>query len=222
MNLKTKKKIAWLFQPWVMIALLTAVFTPYISHAGDEQKKNSSFRAGVLELSGSTSFSVNYQKEGGQETTHIRLSPSLGYFVIKDLEVYLKASYIFDNIYHPPLSAGVLQTSIDRSQRFLFVLGPLYNFTKYSDVFIPYAALLLGTYYQKVTIEYSGSISTSRSDLQFALGLEAGARWMITENFGAKAGFQYIHGFEEEFIGSTDFFGLEIGISLFIPTWPSY
>ena len=58
--------------------------------------------------------------------------------------------------------------------------------------------------------------------LQFALGLEAGARWMITENFGAKAGFQYIHGFEEEFIGSTDFFGLEIGISLFIPTWPSY
>jgi hypothetical protein len=45
---------------------------------------------------------------------------------------------------------------------------------------------------------------------------------MFTDNLGLKLGFQYVHGFGSDDIGDTDFLGLEIGISMFIPTWPTY
>jgi hypothetical protein len=178
--------------------------------AEEAEPKQESLQAGVLELAGSTSFAVNYQKEGDRETTHVRLTPSIGYFILDPLEVQLRVSYIFDNVY---------ETSVtdDRSERFLFTLGPVYNFRKASRLLVPYVGLDLGTYYQHL----SSSVS-SRSDVQLALGLQAGCRWMFTQNLGLRLGFQYVHGFAADDIGDTDFLGLEIGISLFIPTWPTY
>ena len=169
-----------------------------------------SLQAGVLELAGSTSFAVNYQKEGDRETTHLRLTPSIGYFILDSLEVQLRASYIFDNVHETSVTE-------DRSERFLFTLGPVYNFGKASRVLVPYVGLDFGTYYQQL----SSSVS-SRSDVQLALGVGAGCRWMFTQNLGLKLGFQYVHGFAADEIGNTDYLGLEIGISLFIPTWPTY
>jgi len=174
------------------------------------------FQAGVLELAGSTSFSLNYKNENrsGRETTNLRVTPSIGYFIVDSFEVLLQASYIMDNVH---ISDG----NNDRAHNFLMAIGPAYNFTQFSDVFVPYSALLIGMYWQKFSTETNGS-GESRSDLQLALGLEVGIRWMVTENLGLKGGFQYIHGFKEEFIGSTDFLGLMVGASIFIPTWPAY
>jgi hypothetical protein len=86
-----------------------------------------------------------------------------------------------------------------------------------SRVLIPYLGADFGAYYQSLSTNVS-----SRSGVQLALGLQAGCRWMFTDNLGLKLGFQYVHGFGSDEIGDTDFLGLEIGISLFIPTWPTY
>ena len=178
--------------------------------AQETEPTQASPQAGVLELAGSTSFAVNYQEEGDRETTHLRLTPSIGYFILDPLEVQLRASYIFDNVH---------QTSVtdDRSERLLFTLGPVYNYGRASRVFVPYVGLDFGTYYQHLS-----SSGSSRSDVQLALGMGAGCRWMFTHNLGLKLGFEYVHGFAADEIGNTDFLGLEIGISLFIPTWPTY
>lgn len=178
--------------------------------AEEAEPRKSGLQAGVLELAGSTSFAVNYQKEGDRETTHLRLTPSVGYFILDPLEVQLRASYIFDNIQDSP---GI----DDRSEGFLFTLGPAYNFRNVSRVIVPYVGVDFGTYYQHVS-----SSDASRSDVQLALGMQGGLRWMFTDNLGLKLGFQYVHGFGTDTIGDTDFLGLEIGISLFIPTWPVY
>lgn len=190
------------------LALVACASSPLF--AEEAEPKQSSLQAGVLELAGSTSFSVDYQKEGGRETTHLRLTPSIGYFILDPLEVQLRVSYIFDKVQDSPATD-------DRSERFLFTLGPVYNFSKLSRVLVPYAGLDFGTYFQHI----SSSVS-SRSDVQLALGLGAGCRWMFTQNVGLKLGFQYVHGFAADDIGDTDYLGLEIGISLFIPTWPAY
>jgi opacity protein-like surface antigen len=168
--------------------------------------------AGVLEISGNTSFSVDYQKErgGDRETTHLRLTPSIGYFILEGLEVSLRFSYIFDRVYDSP-------ETDDSSRRLLFTLGPVYHFHQMSDIFVPYLGADFGTYYQKFSTR-----DDSRSNVQFALGLEAGTRILFTENVGMKLGFQYLHGFKEGSIGHTDFVGIEIGLSLFIPTWPAH
>ena len=178
--------------------------------AEEAEEKHESLQAGVLELAGSTSFAVNYQKEGGRETTHLRLTPSIGYFILDPLEVQLRASYIFDNVHESSVTE-------DRSEGFLFTLGPAYNFRSLSNVLIPYLGIDFGTYYQHLSTSVS-----SRSGVQLALGMGAGCRWMFTDNLGLKLGFQYVHGFGSDDIGDTDFLGLEIGISLFIPTWPTY
>ena len=178
--------------------------------AEEAEPKKSALQAGVLELAGSTSFAVNYQKEGDRETTHIRLTPSVGYFILDPLEVQLRASYIFDKIGGSP---GV----DDRSEGFLFTLGPAYNFRNVSRVIVPYVGIDFGTYYQHIS-----SSDSSRSDVQLALGMQGGFRWMFTDNLGLKLGLQYVHGFGTDTIGDTDFLGLEIGLSLFIPTWPVY
>jgi opacity protein-like surface antigen len=178
--------------------------------AEEAEEKHESLQAGVLEVAGSTSFAVNYQKEGGRETTHLRLTPSIGYFILDSLEVQLRASYIFDNVHESSVTD-------DRSEGFLFTLGPAYNFRSVSNVLIPYLGIDFGTYYQHLSTSVS-----SRSGVQLALGMGAGCRWMFTDNLGLKLGFQYVHGFGSDDIGDTDFLGLEIGISLFIPTWPTY
>ena len=178
--------------------------------AEETQEEQASLQAGVLELAGSTSFAVNYQKQGGRETTHLRLTPSIGYFILDPVEVQLRVSYIFDNVHESSVTD-------DRSEGFLFTLGPAYNFRSVSNVLIPYLGIDFGTYYQHL----SSSVS-SRSGVQLALGMGAGCRWMFTENLGLKLGFQYVHGFGSDDLGDTDFLGLEIGISLFIPTWPTY
>jgi hypothetical protein len=178
--------------------------------AEEASEKHESLQAGVLELAGSTSFAVNYQKEGDREATHLRLTPSIGYFILDPLEMQLRVSYIFDNVQESSVTD-------DRSEGFLFTLGPAYNFRSLSNVLIPYVGIDFGTYYQHL----SSSVS-SRSGVQLALGMGAGCRWMFTDNLGLKLGFQYVHGFGSDDIGDTDFLGLEIGISLFIPTWPSY
>jgi hypothetical protein len=178
--------------------------------AEEAEQSPSSFQAGVLELAGSTSFSVDYQKEGNRETTHVRLTPSIGYFILNGLEAQVRVSYIFDNVHESSATE-------DRSERLLFTLGPVYHFQNLSDLLVPYVGVNLGTYYQKFRTDVS-----SRADLQLAFGLEAGCRWMFTENLGLKLGFFYVHGFESDQIDDTDFLGLEMGISLFIPTWPTY
>jgi len=199
---------AW--RPTLLAALALIACSAGSLLAEEAEPTQASLQAGVLELAGNTSFAVNYQKEGDRETTHLRLTPSIGYFILDPLEVQLRASYIFDNVH---------ETSVtdDRSERLLFTLGPVYNFTKVSRVLVPYVGLDFGTYYQHL----SSSVS-SRSDVQLALGMGAGCRWMFTQNLGLKLGFQYVHGFAADEIGNTDFLGLEIGISLFIPTWPTY
>lgn len=164
----------------------------------------------MLELAGSTSFALNYQKEGGREITHLRLTPSIGYFILDPVQVQLRVSYIFDKVHESA-------TTDDRSDRLLFTLGPAYNFRKASPALIPYVGLDFGTYYQRVS-----SGGSSRSDVQLAVGMGAGCRWMFTENVGLKLGFQYLHGFATGEIGGTDYLGLEIGISLLIPTWSVY
>jgi opacity protein-like surface antigen len=174
------------------------------------EEKHESLQAGVLELAGSTSFAVNYQKQGDRETTHLRLTPSIGYFILDPLEMQLRVSYIFDNVHESSVTD-------DRSEGFLFTLGPSYNFRSVSNVLIPYLGIDFGTYYQHL----SSSVS-SRSGVQLALGMGAGLRWMFTDNVGLKLGFQYVHGFGSDDLGDSDFLGLEIGISLFIPTWPTY
>jgi hypothetical protein len=50
----------------------------------------------------------------------------------------------------------------------------------------------------------------------------AGCRWMFTEGVGLEPGFRYPDGFAMDEMGGTDYLGLEIGISLFIPTRPAY
>ena len=82
---------------------------------------------------------------------------------------------------------------------------------------VPYVGIDFGTYYQHIS-----SSDSSRSDVQLALGMQGGFRWMFTDNLGLKLGLQYVHGFGTDTIGDTDFLGLEIGLSLFIPTWPVY
>jgi len=191
---------------------------PGFLFAGQEEdgQKPDLFQAGVLEVAGTTSFSVNYKKEdrdSGRETTHLRLTPSLGYFIWKDLEVLLQVSYVLDNLY---VSAG----NSDRAQTLLLALGPSYSFSALSDRVVPYAGLLFGAYYHHVKQDSSGT-GESRGDLQWALGLTTGIRLMFTENLALKAGLQYVHGFEERFVGSNDFFGLELGMALLIPTWPA-
>jgi opacity protein-like surface antigen len=200
---------------WIIPALFLAAFILLLCsatslRAEEGEEKHESLQAGVLEIAGSTSFAVNYQKEGDRETTHLRLTPSIGYFILDPLEVQLRASYIFDNVHESSVTD-------DRSQGFLFTLGPAYNFRGLSDVLIPYLGIDFGTYYQHLSTSVS-----SRSGVQLALGMGAGLRWMFTENLGLKLGFQYVHGFGSDDIGDTDFLGLEIGISLFIPTWPTY
>jgi opacity protein-like surface antigen len=197
--------------PSVFVATLVLLFTSTTSLRAEEaEEKQASLQAGVLELAGSTSFAVNYQKEGDRETTHLRLTPSIGYFILDPLEVQLRVSYIFDNVQESSVTD-------DRSEGFLFTLGPAYNFRGVSDVLIPYLGIDFGTYYQHLSTSVS-----SRSGVQLALGMGAGCRWMFTDNLGLKLGFQYVHGFGSDDIGDTDFLGLEIGISLFIPTWPTY
>lgn len=216
------KRIGWMKKktgPWLCLILLSIMIPVAGSGtllAQEDASRTNSFQPGVLELAGSTSFSVNYKNESGSgiETTHLRITPAVGYFVMERFEVLLQASYILDNIHE---SAG----NNFRSHDLLLALGAAYNFTQFNEVLVPYTGLLLGMYYQKVSPENAGA-GFSSSDLQLALGMEAGMRWMVTENLGLKAGFQYIHGFAEEYIGSTDFFGLQLGLSLFIPTWPSY
>lgn len=193
-----------------LTALVLLFWSTTSLRAEEAEEKHESLQAGVLELAGSTSFAVNYQKEGGRETTHIRLTPSIGYFILDPLEVQLRASYIFDNVHESSVTD-------DRSQGFLFTLGPAYNFRSVSNVLIPYLGIDFGTYYQHLSTSVS-----SRSGVQLALGMGAGCRWMFTDNLGLKLGFQYVHGFGSDDIGDTDFLGLEIGISLFIPTWPTY
>jgi len=176
------------------------------------RKSHPSYTAGVLEIGGSTAFSADYQREqgSGREFVHLRVTPTLGYFLLDGFEIGLKASYLFDNLHETG------QTD-DRSQRFLFLLAPTYHFREMSDFIVPYVGIDFGTYYQRITAD-----TTSRSYIQFAMGMEAGLRWMMTEQVGLKFGFQYIHGFREEFIGHTDWVGLVIGISMFVPTWPAY
>ncbi len=180
--------------------------------AKEPRKRHPSFSYGVLELAGSTAFSVDYQKEQGsdREIVHLRLTPSLGYFISDAVEIGLRMSYIYEK----KAESGVTD---DIDQRFLFMLSPIYHFLNVSDFFVPYFGLGFGSYYQRVSAEQN-----KRSDLQFAIGLESGCRWMLTEQVAVKAGFQYTHGFREKSIDHTDYFGLEIGISLFIPTWPAY
>ena len=197
--------------PSMFLAGIVLLFCSTTSLCAEEaEEKHESLQAGVLELAGSTSFAVNYQKEGGRETTHLRLTPSIGYFILDPLEVQLRASYIFDNVHESSVTD-------DRSEGFLFTLGPAYNFRSVSNVLIPYLGIDFGTYYQHLSTSVS-----SRSGVQLALGMGAGCRWMFTDNLGLKLGFQYVHGFGSDDIGDTDFLGLEIGISMFIPTWPTY
>lgn len=210
-----KRKLPHYGMPWLLIALLF-LMTGSGGLRAQEVKGPKGFQAGVLELSGSTSFSFDYKNESGsgRERTHLRLTPSIGYFILDGFEVLLETSYIMDNLHR---SAG----DNDREHNFLFTIGPAYHFTRFSEVFVPYSALLIGMYWQKFSGESAGG-GESHSDLQLALGMEAGIHWMVTENLGLKAGFQYIHGFKEEYIGSTDFLGLMVGASIFIPTWPAY
>jgi len=197
--------------PSVLLVALVFLFCNTTSPCAEEaEDKQASLQAGVLEIAGSTSFAVNYQKEGDRETTHLRLTPSIGYFILDPLEVQLRVSYIFDNVHESSVTD-------DRSEGFLFTLGPAYNFRGVSSVLIPYLGIDFGTYYQHLSTSVS-----SRSGVQLALGMGAGCRWMFTDNLGLKLGFQYVHGFGSDDIGDTDFLGLEIGISLFIPTWPTY
>ena len=196
------------------IVFLSALVFPFFDvkslRAEEAEEKHESLQAGVLELAGSTSFAVNYQKEGDRETTHLRLTPSIGYFILDPLEMQLRVSYIFDNVHESSVTD-------DRSEGFLFTLGPAYNFRSLSNVVVPYLGIDFGTYYKHL----SSSVS-SRSGVQLALGMGAGLRWMFTDNLGLKLGFQYVHGFGSDDLGDTDFLGLEIGISLLIPTWPTY
>jgi len=176
-----------------------------------------SVQPGVLELAGSTAVSVNYQNESGgiRETTQLRVTPSIGYFILTGLEVMLNATYILDIVHNEdPLYH-------DDSQRFLFTLGPAYNAYQFSDTFVPYAGLLLGMYYHHLSTDSQDAQRDSRSDLQFALGLTAGIRWLLTENLSMRGGLQYVHGFRETEVGSTNYLGFELGVSVFIPTWPS-
>jgi hypothetical protein len=190
--------------------LLLVVGDPSVLQAEALDDKKSGLQAGVLELAGSTSFAFNYQSEGDRDTTHIRLTPSIGYFIMDPLEMQLRVSYILDNVQESSVTD-------DRSEGFLFTLGPAYNFRNVSTLLIPYVGVDFGAYYQHV----SNNVA-SRSGIQLALGLQTGCRWMFTENLGLKLGFQYVHGFGSDDIGDTDFLGLEIGISLLIPTWPAY
>ena len=188
--------------------------------AEEMRQRGVSYRAGVLELDGSTSISVNYQNESGgvRESTQLRITPSIGYFILDGFEVLFQVSYVF-NILHSEVQNETLTD--DRSHTFLFAIGPAYNFYHFSDIFVPYAGILVGTYYQHIRTSLPG-VELSRSDLQMALGMDAGMRWMLTENLAIRAGFQYIHGFRAGEVGSTNFLGFEIGISVFIPTWPAY
>ncbi len=212
---KATNKGRILKRPCLIMILVFIFFTGAAESslaATASREKHPSFSAGVLEIAGNTSFSVDYQREHGsdREIVHLRLTPSLGYFVLSGIEVGLHTSYIFDNVHEPG------QTD-DRSQRFLFMLGPTYHFLYLSDYFVPYAGLGFGSYYQRINVE-----DNDRADLQFALGIEGGCRWMLTEQVAVNIGFQYTHGFGEKYIGNTDFLGIEIGISLFVPTWPAY
>jgi hypothetical protein len=189
---------------------LLVLGNPPVLRAEEVDDKKSGLQAGVLELAGSTSFAFNYQSEGDRDTTHIRVTPSIGYFIMDALEIQLRASYIFDNVQDSSVTD-------DRSEGFLFTLGPAYNFRNVSTLLIPYVGVDFGAYYQHL----SNNVS-SRSGVQLALGIQMGCRWMFTENLGLKLGFQYLHGFGSDEIGDTDFLGLEIGVSLLIPTWPAY
>jgi len=179
-----------------------------------------SFQPGVLELTGSTAISVNYQNESGglRESTQLRITPSIGYFIVPGLEIMVHASYILDIVHNEDRTQHL--SLHDHSDAFLFTLGPSYNVYQLSNRFVPYGGLLLGTYYRNVSTGIHGA-PTSRSDLMLALGLEAGMRWMLTENLSMRTGFQYVHGFREEQVGSTNYLGMEVGFSVLIPTWPS-
>ena len=199
------------YLPIVFLAGFMFLFLDAPSLRAEEaEEKHESLQAGVLELAGSTSFAVNYQKQGDRETTHLRLTPSIGYFILDPLEMQLRVSYIFDNVHESSVTD-------DRSEGFLFTLGPAYNFRRVSNVLIPYLGIDFGTYYQHLS-----SSASSRSGVQLALGMGAGLRWMFTDNLGLKLGFQYVHGFGSDDLDDTDFLGLEIGLSLLIPTWPTY
>ncbi len=174
------------------------------------------FHAGVLEVAGTTSFSISYvtESETGRQDTHLRVTPSLGYFIVDGVEASLYFSYIMD-ISH--IAAG----NNDYSHKYLFALGPTFNLYSFHEMYVPYAGFLFGMNYQNISNQ-SGATPYSRSDVQIALGVVAGIRWMFTENLGVKAGLQYIHGFKEAYIGNTDFLGFEIGMSIHFPTWPAY
>jgi len=205
---------------WMLAGMLASMVVPGRPIAAAEGRTPPlCLQPGVLELAGTTAVSVSYQNESGgvRETTQLRVTPSVGYFVMAGLEVLLSASYVMDIVHNED---AVRTLYHDKSHTFLFTLGPAYNVYQLSDVFVPYAGLLLGTYYQHVSTETLG-VSASRSDLQFALGLAAGMRWLLTENLALRTGVQYVHGFRESDVGSTNYLGLEIGISFFIPTWPS-
>jgi opacity protein-like surface antigen len=204
------------------IAVLLLFFSPCIGGALAAQEpvgSRVSFQPGVLELSGTTALSVQYQNENGgiREYTQLRVTPSIGYFLMQGLEVMLNASYIHNILRNEDPNFPVYD---DRSHSFLFTMGPAYSIYQLSDIFVPYAGILLGTYYQKISTQMPGR-EDSRSDLQFALGLATGMRWMLTENLALKTGLQYVHGFAGDHVGSTNYLGIEIGISVFIPTWPS-
>lgn len=205
----------------LLAALLAAALLPSLpAHAADGPPPPLCVQPGVLELSGTTALSVNYRNESGgvREATQLRVTPSVGYFVMAGLEILLGASYILDIVHNEDPVQALYH---DQSHAFLFTLGPAYNIYQLSDTFVPYAGLLLGTYYQHISTETLG-VPRSRSDLQFALGMTAGVRWLLTENLSLRTGFQYVHGFREDEVGSSNYLGLEIGISVFIPTWPSY
>lgn len=178
------------------------------------------YQAGVLELGGSTGVAMNYQNESGgnRESIQLRVTPSVGYFVLPGFEILLNASYILD-IVRSEDSVGNLQVR-DHSDAFLFTVGPAYNLYQLSDRFVPYAGLLLGMYYRNVSTSIQG-LPVSRSDLLLALGFEAGMRWMLTENLSVRTGLQYVHGFRDVDVGSTNYLGFVLGVSVFIPTWPS-
>ncbi len=206
----------------LFLAVVLLFLSPHMGGALAAQESGGSrvsFQPGVLELSGTTAISVQYQNESGgkREYTQLRVTPSIGYFVTQGLEVMLNASYVHNILRNEDPTVTVYD---DRSHSFLFTLGPAYSVYQLSDIFVPYAGLLLGTYYQKITTQMPG-LEESRSGLQFALGMAAGMRWMLTENLALKTGFQYVHGFAGDSIGSTNYLGIEIGISVFIPTWPS-
>lgn len=176
-----------------------------------------SFQAGVLELAGSAGISLNYENESGgrRESTQLRVTPSIGYFLLPGFEILLNASYILSIVRDQ--DAGFR----DHTDAFLFTLGPAYNVYQLSDRLVPYAGLLLGMYYRNISNRGQNAVP-SRSDLLLALGLDAGIRWMLTENLSLRTGLQYIHGFRDSEVGSTNYLGLTLGVSVFIPTWPSH